>query len=71
LISATASSTGNKSGCYDGEAVELLVSVFSKLEDIASSSWGQKQALIILSDETAQVLNWQHLTAMVVSTVRG
>ena len=59
LISAVASSIGKKSGQFDEEAVELLNSVYAKLENITSSALDQNQALVILSDETAQILKWQ------------
>jgi pilus assembly protein FimV len=60
LIGAVVGNIGKKSGEFDDEAVELLHSVFSNLEKIRSAEVDQNQALIVLSNETANILQWQH-----------
>ncbi len=59
LISAVVENIGKKSGQFDDEAVDLLHSVFGNLENIRSASVDQNQALIVLSNETAKILQWQ------------
>ncbi|MBT8347286.1 MAG: hypothetical protein KJO28_13390 [Desulfofustis sp.] len=59
LIGAVVGNIGKKSGEFDDEAVELLHSVFGNLEKIRSAEVDQNQALIVLSNETANILQWQ------------
>ena len=59
LIGAVVSNIGKKSGEFDDEAVELLHSVFGNLEKIRSAEVDQNQALIVLSNETANIVQWQ------------
>ena len=59
LIGAVVGTIGKKSGEVDDEAVELLHSVFGNLEKIRSAEVDQNQALIVLSNETANILQWQ------------
>jgi pilus assembly protein FimV len=59
LIGAVVGSIGKKSGEFDDEAVDLLHSVFGNLEKIRSAEVDQSQALFVLANETAKILQWQ------------
>ena len=59
LIGAVVGNIGKRSGDFDDEAVVLLNSVFTNLEKIRSAEVDQNQALIVLSNETANILQWQ------------
>ena len=59
LIGAVVGNIGKIKGNFDDEAVELLHSVFGNLEKIRSAEVDQNQALIVLSNETANILQWQ------------
>ncbi len=59
LIGAVVNNIGKRSGEFDDEAVELLHSVFGNLEKIRSAEVDQNQALIVLANETANILQWQ------------
>ena len=59
LIGAVVGSIGKRSEYFDDEAVGLLHSVFTNLQKIRSAEVDQNQALIVLSNETANILKWQ------------
>ena len=59
LIGAVVGNIGTTTGDFDDEAVELLHSVFGNLEKIRSAEVDQDQALIVLSNQTANILQWQ------------
>lgn len=59
LVSTVVENIDAESGDSEDDAIDLLKSVFSNLEQIRSSSVDQDRALELLSDETERILKWQ------------
>lgn len=59
LISTVVDNISGKTAEFDQEAIELLDSVCTNLDKIASAEIDQNQALIGLSNEIANILKWQ------------
>ena len=59
LISTVVDNISSKTAEFDQETIELLDSVCTNLDKIASAEIDQNQALIGLSNEIANILKWQ------------
>ena len=59
LVTAVVSFIAQHQNDSSDEEVGLLQSAFNSLEQVRSSAVDQNQALILLSAETAKIIQWQ------------